>query len=61
MAWADRPDQGNGDVEFFGSYGIPASACVVAYDSIQRLLLVRSATLVFAAHRNRRLAFAWLT
>lgn len=24
-----------------GSYGIPASACVVAYDSIQRLLLVR--------------------
>eukprot|EP00892_Ulva_mutabilis_P003042 jgi/Ulvmu1/12739/UM095_0044.1 len=24
----------------FGSYGIPATACVVAYDSIQRLLLV---------------------
>lgn len=40
-ALADRPD--HGDVEFFGSYGIPASACVVAYDSIQRLLLVRSA------------------
>lgn len=47
---ADRPAPGSTDVDVFGSYGIPATACVVAYDSIQRLLLVRLCDLPRLCH-----------
>lgn len=36
----------NVELQLYGSYGIPSSATTLAYDSIQRLLLVRNLSVI---------------